>query len=110
VEDVLVRLLARRSVFLEEGKAGEGRLKRTLKKYKSRPSCVLGALLSFMLIWPVMTMTMHIRDASVRSIGVRIHAKRPTLPMIAVGVWSFNPADKQVESSRESSSEVRKRQ
>lgn len=31
-----------------------------------------------------MTMTKHIKDARVRHIGVRIHAKRPTLPIFAV--------------------------
>ena len=30
-------------------------------------------------------MTKHIKDARVRHIGVRIHAKRPTLPIFAVG-------------------------
>ena len=33
-----------------------------------------------------MTMMKHIKDARVRHIGVRIHAKRPTLPMFAVAV------------------------
>ena len=33
-----------------------------------------------------MTMTKHIKDARVRHIGVRIHAKRPTLPIFAVVV------------------------
>ena len=33
-----------------------------------------------------MTMTKHIKDARVRHIGVRIHAKRPTLPIFAVAV------------------------
>jgi hypothetical protein len=33
-----------------------------------------------------MTMTMQMSDASVKSIGVRIHANRPTLPIFAVGV------------------------
>jgi hypothetical protein len=33
-----------------------------------------------------MTITKHIKDARVRHIGVRIHAKRPTLPMFAVVV------------------------
>lgn len=31
-------------------------------------------------------MTKHIKDARVRHIGVRIHAKRPTLPIFAVVV------------------------
>jgi hypothetical protein len=31
-----------------------------------------------------MTMTMQMSDASVNSIGVRIHANRPTLPMFVV--------------------------
>lgn len=29
-------------------------------------------------------MMMHIRDAKVRIMGVRMHAKRPALPMMAV--------------------------
>ena len=33
-----------------------------------------------------MTMMKHIKDARVRHIGVRIHAKRPTLPIFAVVV------------------------
>jgi hypothetical protein len=33
-----------------------------------------------------MTMTKQIKDASVRHMGVRIHAKRPTLPIFAVVV------------------------
>lgn len=33
-----------------------------------------------------MTMTKHIKDARVRHIGVRIHAKRPTLPIFAIVV------------------------
>jgi hypothetical protein len=33
-----------------------------------------------------MTMTKHIKDARVRHMGVRIHAKRPTLPIFAVVV------------------------
>jgi hypothetical protein len=33
-----------------------------------------------------MTMTKHIKDARIRHIGVRIHAKRPTLPIFAVVV------------------------
>ena len=33
-----------------------------------------------------MTMTKHIKDARARHIGVRIHAKRPTLPIFAVVV------------------------
>ena len=33
-----------------------------------------------------MTITKHIKDARVRHIGVRIHAKRPTLPIFAVVV------------------------
>jgi hypothetical protein len=33
-----------------------------------------------------MTMMKHIKDARVRHIGVRIHAKRPTLPISAVAV------------------------
>ncbi len=37
-------------------------------------------------VWPSMTITKHIKDARVRHIGVRIHAKRPTLPMFAVVV------------------------
>jgi hypothetical protein len=37
--------------------------------------------LPFHGVWPSMTITKHINDARVRSIGVRIHAKRPTLPM-----------------------------
>jgi hypothetical protein len=36
-----------------------------------------------------MTMTKHIKDARVRHIGVRIHAKRPTLPIFAVVVVGF---------------------
>jgi hypothetical protein len=56
---------------------------RTLKKYRSRASWVLGASLPLKGVWPSMTMTKHIKDASVRSIGVRIHAKRPNLPMFA---------------------------
>jgi hypothetical protein len=58
----------------------------TLKKYRLRPKAVVGGLLSFMDICPIMTMTMHMRPASVNSIGVRIHAKRPTLPISAVVV------------------------
>lgn len=34
-------------------------------------------------------MTKHIKDARVRHIGVRIHAKRPTLPIFAVVVVGF---------------------
>lgn len=56
-----------------------------MKKYKSRPSEVLGASLPFHGVWPIMTMTIHINEARVSSIGVRIHAKRPTLPIFAVG-------------------------
>ena len=37
-------------------------------------------------VCPSMTMMKHINDARVRHIGVRIHAKRPTLPMFAVAV------------------------
>lgn len=37
-------------------------------------------------VCPSMTMMKHIKDARVRHIGVRIHAKRPTLPMFAVAV------------------------
>jgi hypothetical protein len=33
-----------------------------------------------------MTITKHIKDARVRHMGVRIHAKRPTLPIFAVVV------------------------
>jgi len=33
-----------------------------------------------------MTIMKHIKEARVRHIGVRIHAKRPTLPMFAVAV------------------------
>lgn len=55
-----------------------------MKKYKLRPSAVLGALLPFMESWPIMTMTMHSSPASVNSMGVRIHAKRPILPMAAM--------------------------
>ena len=55
----------------------------TLKKYKSRPRAVAGALLPFHGVWPSMTITKHINDARVRHMGVRIHAKRPTLPMVA---------------------------
>jgi hypothetical protein len=58
----------------------------TLKKYRSRPKAVVGALLPDQGVWPSMTMTKHIKDARVRHIGVRIHAKRPTLPMFAVVV------------------------
>jgi hypothetical protein len=45
---------------------------------------VVGGLLSFIDICPIMTMMMQMSDASVNSIGVRIHANRPTLPMFAV--------------------------
>jgi hypothetical protein len=57
--------------------------KRTLKKYRSRPSAVTGALLPFHGICPITTIMKVINDARVRSIGVRIHAKRPTLPIFA---------------------------
>jgi hypothetical protein len=60
--------------------------KRTLKKYRSRPKAVAGALLPDHGVWPSMTMMKHIKDARVRHIGVRIHAKRPTLPIFAVAV------------------------
>jgi hypothetical protein len=60
---------------------------RTLKKYRSRPRLVLGALLSLVDSWPIMTMAMQIIDASVKSMGVRMHANRPTLPMFAVVWW-----------------------
>jgi hypothetical protein len=58
--------------------------KRTLKKYRSRPSCVAGALLPFHGVWPSRTITKHINDARVSSIGVSIHANLPTLPIFAV--------------------------
>lgn len=38
-----------------------------------------------------MTITMHIKDASVRSMGVRIHAKRPALPIVVVGAEFARP-------------------
>src|SRR5690242_15579982 len=56
---------------------------RTLKKYKSRPRAVLGALLPFHGVWPIMTIAIHSSDTRVSSMGVRIHAKRPILPMFA---------------------------
>lgn len=40
--------------------------------------------MSPMLCCPIITMTMQMSDASVSSIGVRIHANRPTLPIFAV--------------------------
>ena len=54
-----------------------------LSRAISRPSWELGAPLPFHGVWPIMTTAMHISDASVSSMGVRIHAKRPALPMIA---------------------------
>jgi hypothetical protein len=45
---------------------------------------VLGALLPLVDIWPIMTMTMQMSPASVSSIGARIHANRPALPIFAV--------------------------
>jgi hypothetical protein len=70
--------------LLELVLALNGSRKLALKKYRSRPKAVVGGLLSFMDICPIMTMTIHMRPASVNSIGVRIHAKRPTLPIFAV--------------------------
>ena len=56
--------------------------KHTLKKYRSRPKAVAGALLPDQGVWPSTTIMKHIIDARVRHIGVRIHAKRPTLPIL----------------------------
>jgi hypothetical protein len=47
---------------------------------------VVGALLSFIDTCPIMTMTMQMSDASVNSIGVRMHANLPTLPIFAVNM------------------------
>jgi hypothetical protein len=47
---------------------------------------VEGGLLPPIDICPIMTMMMQMSDASVNSIGVRIHANRPTLPIFAVAV------------------------
>lgn len=58
-----------------------------MKKYRSRPNCVLGFWPSLVGNCPIITITMQRSDASVNSIGVRIHANRPSLPIFVVLWW-----------------------
>ena len=55
---------------------------RTLKKYRSCPRDVEGALL-LLPNWPTMTISRQTSDAIVNAIGVIIHAMRPAFPMFA---------------------------
>lgn len=54
-----------------------------MKKYRSVPSDVEGALL-LLPSCPAMTHRKQMSDASVNAIGVIMHAMRPAFPMFAV--------------------------
>jgi hypothetical protein len=58
---------------------------RTLKKYRSVPSDVEGALL-LLPSCPTMTHRKQMSEAIVSAIGVMMHAMRPAFPMFAVFV------------------------
>ena len=56
-----------------------------MKKYRSRPSDVEGALL-LLPSCPIMTRSRQTNEAIVNAIGVMIHATRPAFPILAAVV------------------------